>query len=58
LYRLADVDAQIAQLYERDQNSSTAERIALWRMRVSLLQNLVVLRDGGQGVANEFSRSM
>ena len=58
LYRLADVDAQIAEHYAREEVVDTAARIALWQVRVGLLQNLVMLREGGHGAVNGFSRSM
>ena len=49
LYRLADVDGQIGRLYESD-NLDQAARVELWRQRVDLLENLVVMRGSRQGI--------
>ena len=43
--RLADVDTQIARLYEADEVDAT-ERERLWTQRVSLLESLVAIRGG------------
>jgi hypothetical protein len=45
LYRLADVDAEIARLYDGDTVDAQA-RERLWRQRVGLLENLVFVRGG------------
>ena len=49
LYRLADVDGQIAQLYELE-TMDHAARLQLWEQRVALLENLFVLRMRDSGV--------
>ena len=49
LYRLADVDGQIAQLYEHE-TMDHAARLQLWEQRVALLENLFVLRMRDLGV--------
>ena len=43
LYRLADVDAQIARLYDGE-NIDLALRNQLWGQRVELLENLILVR--------------
>ena len=57
LYRLADVDAQIARLYEADAVDLNA-RIQLWRQRVNLLESIVATRAGGSPPVSEDIRSM
>ena len=60
LFRLADVDGQIAQLYESG-NDQQDLRIALWSRRVELLENLVVMRAaarGGRGIYLNDGRSL
>jgi len=55
--RLADVDWQIAQLYEAPTMDST-RREALWTQRVNLLESLVAVRGGSDPRFFEDSRSM
>lgn len=57
MYRLADVDDQIAQLYEADV-MDVREREVLWMQRVSLLRSLVAVRGGSDPRMFENSRSM
>lgn len=57
LFRLADVDSQIARLYEAEQ-MDTARREALWTQRVDLLQSLVAVRGGSDPRMFEDMRSM
>lgn len=55
--RLADVDAQIASMFERgSQDPQLRER--LWTQRVSLLESLVTVRDEQASAWLEDSRSM
>ncbi|MEM7098758.1 MAG: hypothetical protein AAF541_10910 [Pseudomonadota bacterium] len=53
LYRLADVDGQIGRLYESD-NVDQGQRLELWRKRVDLLENLVVMRSARQGIRSVY----
>jgi len=55
--RLADVDWQIAQLYEAE-TTDVARREALWAQRVNLLESLVAVRGGTDPSLFEDSRSM
>ncbi len=57
LYRLADVDAQIARLYEADAVDHNA-RVELWRQRVNLLESIVAARAGERPQASQEIRSM
>ncbi len=57
LYRLADVDAQIARLYEADAVDLNA-RVELWRQRVNLLESIVAARAGERPQAAQEIRSM
>ena len=57
MYRLADVDNQIAQLYDADV-MDVREREVLWMQRVSLLRSLVAVRGGSDPRIFENSRSM
>ena len=54
-FRLADVDAQIAALYEQPQMDDM-QRLRLWQQRVSLLRSLLALR--GQGEQTEALRNL
>jgi hypothetical protein len=47
LYRLADIDSQIALLYESD-TIDTDKRNQLWAQRVSVLESLILLRGEAQ----------
>ena len=53
LYRLADVDGQIGRLYESE-NVDQGQRLELWRKRVDLLENLVVMRSARQGIRSVY----
>ena len=57
MYRLADVDAQIARLYDAEV-MDTGARQALWAQRVNLLRSLVAVRGGSDPRFFEDSRSM
>lgn len=57
LFRLADIDTQIARLYEQDTFDADL-RLALWRQRVDVLQNLVAVLGGSEQRLFEDSRSM
>ena len=57
MYRLADVDAQIARLYEAPVMDTSARQV-LWAQRVNLLQSLVAVRGGSDPRFFEDTRSM
>lgn len=57
MYRLADVDAQIAGLYEEPHIEGGA-RLALWRKRVEVLQSMVAVRSDRAPEMFNDSRSM
>ena len=57
MYRLADIDAQIAGLYEAPQVEDGA-RLALWRKRVEVLQSIVAVRSERAPAMFDDSRSM
>jgi len=57
MYRLADVDNQIAQLYDADV-MDVRQREMLWMRRVTLLRSLVAIRGGSDPRIFENSRSM
>ncbi|MCR9259899.1 MAG: hypothetical protein NXH95_09265 [Pseudomonadaceae bacterium] len=57
LFRLADVDGQIARLYDATEMDS-AQRQALWMKRVELLESLVAIRSGDAARLFDNSRSM
>lgn len=57
MYRLADVDAQIARLYDEPVIDINARQV-LWAQRVNLLQSLVAVRGGSDPRFFEDSRSM
>ena len=57
MYRLADIDAQIAGLYETPQIEEVA-RLALWRKRVEVLQSIVAVRIERAPAMFDDSRSM
>ena len=57
MYRLADIDAQIAGLYETPQIEEAA-RLALWRKRVEVLQSIVAVRSERAPAMFDDSRSM
>ena len=58
MYRLADVDSQIARLYDEEVIDEN-QRLQLWSKRVTLLENLAALRGYAQSEYNENnSRSM
>ena len=57
LFRLADVDAQIAALYEQ-QEMDSERRLQLWQQRVDVLQNMVAVRAGQTPQILQDSRSM
>ena len=57
LFRLADVDGQIARLYDAADMDS-AQRQALWLKRVELLESLVAIRSGDAARLFDNSRSM
>ena len=57
LYRLADVDAEIAHLYDAATMDESA-RLNLWAQRVRLLETLVVLREGSAAPSMGLTRSM
>lgn len=57
MYRLADIDAQIAGLYEGPQIEAAA-RLALWRKRVDVLQSMVAVRSDRAPAMFDDSRSM
>ena len=57
MYRLADIDAQIAGLYETPQIEERA-RLALWRKRVEVLQSIVAVRSERAPAMFDDSRSM
>ncbi len=57
LFRLADVDGQIARLYDAADMDS-AQRQALWMKRVELLESLVAIRSGDAARLFDNSRSM
>jgi hypothetical protein len=57
MYRLADVDAQIARLYDAPVMDVGARQV-LWAQRVNLLQSLVAVRGGSDPRFFEDSRSM
>ncbi len=57
MYRLADVDAQIARLYEADAVDPNA-RVELWRQRVNVLESIAAVRAGQNPRGSVDSRSM
>ena len=57
LFRLADVDGQIARLYDAADMDS-AQRQALWMKRVELLESLVAIRSGDAARLFDNGRSM
>lgn len=57
MYRLADVDGQIARLYDAPVIDTNARQV-LWAQRVNLLQSLVAVRGGSDPRYFEDSRSM
>ena len=57
MYRLADIDAQIAGLYETPQIEEVA-RLALWRKRVEVLQSILAVRSERAPAMFDDSRSM
>ncbi|XOV83943.1 MAG: hypothetical protein ACFHXK_02275 [bacterium] len=57
LFRLADVDGQIARLYDAADMDSD-QRQALWTKRVELLESLVAIRSGDAARLFDSSRSM
>ena len=57
MYRLADVDAQIARLYEADAVDPNA-RVELWRQRVNVLESIAAVRAGQNPRESVDSRSM
>ena len=57
LFRLADVDGQIARLYDAEVMDH-AQRQDLWMKRVELLESLVAIRSGDAARLFDNSRSM